>query len=54
MTTTTPKPGSPAAIKAGCICPVMDNANGMGLPDGTYWMRDDCPLHGEGTHDRPL
>lgn len=49
-----PNPGSEEAIKAGCLCPVMDNNNGKGLPipdkDGTvrtaFWMSGDCPLHG--------
>lgn len=49
-----PKPGSKAAIDAGCICPVMDNHHGEGIPlkdpDGTthhaFWMHGDCVLHG--------
>lgn len=50
-------PGSNAALKLGCKCPVLDNDRGRGIP----WLRDDgldpnehpsfnvntgCPLHG--------
>lgn len=42
-------PGSPEAIKAGCKCPVMDNANGKGIPWGAdgpiFWIDPDCKLH---------
>jgi hypothetical protein len=51
MNSETPKPGSPAAIEAGCLCPVMDNGHGRGVHgDGEkygWWMVEDCPLHGE-------
>lgn len=45
-------PGSPAAGKAGCTCPVMDNNHGKGFmrpPSGQpmFYMSSDCPLHGE-------
>mgnify|MGYP007071648350 CR=1 FL=1 len=39
-----PTPGS--AIKAGCICPVMDNAHGRGYLGSGFVIRDDCKLHG--------
>lgn len=45
-------PGSPEATANGCTCPVMDNANGAGVPgaDGkTFWINGDCPLHGLNT-----
>lgn len=46
----TPNPGSDAAIKLGCKCPVRDNGHGRGyLGDGDrfgFVTRDDCPLHG--------
>jgi len=41
-------PGSDAAVKSGCLCPVMDNHRGsgyMGMPH-VFVMQEDCPLHG--------
>ncbi len=46
-------PGSPSAIKKGCVCPVEDNANGDGYrPPGhngggaaIFWIDDTCLLH---------
>lgn len=45
-----PAPGSPEAMKAGCTCPVLDNAHGQGFqldPKGgrCYWITDGCVLH---------
>lgn len=37
-------PGSEIAVKAGCKCPVMDNAE---MPDDRKWVSGDCPLHGK-------
>lgn len=37
-------PGSEIAVKAGCKCPVMDNAE---MPDDRKWVNGDCPLHGK-------
>ncbi len=47
MNTDTPPPGSPEAVKLGCTCPVMDNANGKGYMGyaGFYVYSSDCPLH---------
>ena len=50
---TNPNPGTKEAIEAGCICPVLDNNHGKGIPvktkDGTiqtgYWMDGACPIH---------
>jgi len=39
-------PGSPAAVEAGCTCPVLDNAHGEGIR-GAFWINDDCPIHGD-------
>lgn len=43
-------PGSPAAVEAGCLCPVYDNHHGEGRPAGgfqaLFWITLDCPLHG--------
>lgn len=43
-------PGSPEAVKYGCKCPVMDNANGKGAGTGKsgepmFWYSAECPLH---------
>lgn len=46
-----PKPGSPEAVKAGCKCPVMDNAQGKGRggcgEDFGWWVNARCELHGK-------
>lgn len=46
---TEPNPGSEEAQEQGCICPVMDNNHGQGIPDGkggyVFWMNDNCPVH---------
>jgi uncharacterized protein YbdZ (MbtH family) len=47
-----PNPGSDEAVKAGCICAVMDNNHGRfapwpgkrGGPDG-WWITAGCPVH---------
>lgn len=41
-------PGSDAAIAAGCLCPVLDNAHGRGWlgQEGVYCHSGDCPIHG--------
>lgn len=41
-----PPPGSDAAIRAGCTCPVLDNAHGAGIGGGLWWIDSECPLHG--------
>jgi len=45
-----PRPGSPEAKAAGCMCPVDDNGHGRGLHGGDGmkygWIVDDaCPVH---------
>ena len=47
MSDATPNPGSDAAIKRGCTCPVMDNCHGRGAYGmaGQYWITAGCPLH---------
>ena len=46
MTDPTPlNPGSDAAVALGCICPVVDNARGKGLPGGSFWITAGCPVH---------
>ena len=44
-----PNPGSDAAIKLGCLCPIVDNHYGRGVPmkDGTaaFWQNAVCPVH---------
>jgi hypothetical protein len=42
-------PGSKAARKKGCTCPVIDNHYGEGIPCGEelhFYMSQNCPLHG--------
>lgn len=44
----TPPPGSEEAVELGCLCPVLDNARGvgyLGVP-GRWVVRADCPVHG--------
>ena len=46
-----PNPGSPAALSAGCLCPVLDNEHGAGFPypggkGPAFWVNAACPLHG--------
>jgi len=45
---TGPNPGSDAAVKAGCICAVLDNAHGdpaAAKARGGYWITAGCKLH---------
>ena len=48
-------PGSDEAIKAGCSCPVLDNAHGRGYMGvaGTYVYSCGCPLHWPAAEDEP-
>lgn len=48
-------PGSDEAIKAGCTCPVLDNAHGRGYMGvaGIFVYRDGCPLHWPAGEDEP-
>lgn len=43
-------PGSKEATDKGCLCPVIDNHHGNGVPqrDGSvlFWHNHDCPMHG--------
>lgn len=47
----TPNPGSREAVRAGCICPEMDNHRGRGRgtdPDTDerlFWFTSGCPVH---------
>jgi hypothetical protein len=46
-------PGSDSALKAGCRCPVLDNAHGRGYMGGgkdeqgntVYVFTSGCPIH---------
>jgi hypothetical protein len=46
-----PNPGSPEAVKKGCLCPVMDNRRGRGCGrtgengDPLFYMDEACPVH---------
>ena len=55
-----PYPGAPTAVDQGCLCPPIENNNGLGrtvpkiirgevkpTKDG-WWVNDTCPLHGLG------
>ena len=46
-------PGSREAIAEGCLCPVLDNNHGVGV-GGSFWMVDNCPLHGKPTPPKSL
>jgi hypothetical protein len=37
-------PGSPEAIAAGCICPILDNQE---MPSDKKWVNCNCPFHGK-------
>jgi hypothetical protein len=42
-------PGSQAAVKAGCVCPIIDNHYGSGRPgnNGVQFIIElSCPVHG--------
>ena len=43
-------PGSPEAIKKGCLCNSRDNHKGKGIVIGDkaplFWKHPLCPLHG--------
>lgn len=57
MGTERPAPGSNAAIDAGCICPVLDNAHGAGFPvrgETSWWITEGCPLHAASASDTTL
>ncbi len=43
----TPYPGSDEARAINCICPVMDNARGIGGMLQTPVIRGDCPVHAD-------
>lgn len=45
-----PNPGSNEALDAGCTCPVLDNAYGLGFSwtgykEPSFWISENCPLH---------
>ena len=46
-------PGSPEAVRFGCICPVDRNAGGMGMPEHStaeakvFFTNTTCLLHGD-------
>jgi hypothetical protein len=59
MTTRPPDPGSPDAIKEGCVCDPEANRHGKGVAmvGGIPWFtfKTECPLHGKGNwRDRQL
>lgn len=47
-------PGSPKAVSNGCKCPVLDNARGAGIGDGTYWISEKCPIHNNTRDTMPI
>lgn len=51
-------PGSEAALREGCTCPVIDNHYGRGVDRGNgktdYWRSADCPLHGFDVYQKDL
>jgi len=53
-----PNPGSEEAVALGCVCPVLDNCRGQGVPDGeggvAFWFTANCPLHVRKLHEQFL
>lgn len=55
-----PKPGSPIAVAAGCLCPVLDNHHGAGRYrkisessfETDFVVSIQCPLHGDAIRAR--
>lgn len=50
-------PGSAAALKEGCRCPVMDNYHGNGLYEDehgktVFIIMGNCPLHAKEDWDK--
>lgn len=47
MTQAYTSPGSPEAVKKGCLCPILDNHHGQGYQGikGIYVYSGNCPLH---------
>jgi hypothetical protein len=50
MSEVTSPPGSEAAVKEGCTCPVLDNGRGRGSMwskpgEPVFWISGDCPMH---------
>lgn len=42
-------PGSPSAVREGCLCAIVDNHYGKGITikgKQEFWINGDCPLHG--------
>jgi hypothetical protein len=48
--TAKPSPGSAEAIWQGCICPILDNHRGHGIPQKKgpplFIYTEGCPVHG--------
>ena len=44
-----PNPGSREAQDQGCMCPVLDNHRGLGVPmtggELSFWVDERCPMH---------
>lgn len=40
-------PGSPEAVAAGCVCPILDNGHGRGYmgQKNVFSIRMDCTIH---------
>lgn len=47
MTQAYTSPGSPEAVKKGCLCPILDNHHGKGYKgiEGIFIYNGNCPLH---------
>jgi hypothetical protein len=47
---TKPNPGSAEAIWSGCLCPILDNHRGHGIPQKKgpplFIYTAECPVHG--------
>ena len=50
-----PNPGSKEAIRQGCVCPILDNAHGQGIKNGTqFWINSECPIHGKEAYNKAI
>jgi hypothetical protein len=47
----TPTPCHRDAVRAGCLCPIIDNGRGTRPTPWGFVFNGDCPMHGRGLND---